>query len=123
MRWFHDLAWAIALCCAAASLNAAEIKLKDGRVLEGDRGRGHGRGRAAQSGQHVPSQVVLIDSGLTRSYIAQRQIENIDPADGDREEKFQHRPGRSRAAARGSTRWGRSSTSRRSMNMAAARSA
>ena len=66
MRWFHDLARAIALCCAAASLNAAEIKLKDGRVLKGTVAEVTGVAEQPNVASTLPAQVVLIDSGLTR---------------------------------------------------------
>jgi predicted esterase len=88
MHWFHCLVWTAVVACATAGLNAAEITLKDGRVLKGTVAEVTGVAEQPNPASTVPAQVVLIDSGLTRSYIAQRQIQNINPAEGDRDEKF-----------------------------------
>lgn len=67
---------------------AAEITLKDGRVLKGSVAEVTGVAEQPNPASSVPPQVVLIDSGLTRTYTAQRQIQNINPGEGDRDEQF-----------------------------------
>ena len=60
---------------SACVLEAADIKLKDGRILKGNLAEVTGVAEQPNPAAAVPSQIVLIDSGLTRTYIAQRQIE------------------------------------------------
>ncbi len=88
MRRVRHLATCVAILWLAGNLQAAEIKLKDGRVLKGDVAEVTGVAEKPNQASAVPPQVLLIDSGLARTYVPQKQIENTNPSEGEPDEKF-----------------------------------
>jgi predicted esterase len=73
---------------AARQVAAAELTLRDGRLLKGEVAEISGVAEDPNAVSDV-AQIILVDSGLTRTFVPQRHVEKVNPGDtGEAPQRF-----------------------------------
>jgi predicted esterase len=80
MHWIFSAICGLACAAACGALSAAELTLRDGRVLKGDVAEIAGVAEDPNAVADV-AQIILVDSGLTRTFVPQRHVEKVNPGD------------------------------------------